>query len=247
MLLTMPFRIRAFLIHLLLSIGIASITIFVVFCVWYVSPLAKAVGVTHIFLMMLAIDVILGPLLTLLIAKQGKKTLKFDLVVIGLLQLLALVYGLYNITITRPTYIAFDAIRFEVVQENTIPKQDREKAQSPYNQTNWLSPKWVAVSIAQNTEEKNRRTFVELEYGTAPSMQPSLYEPLENQWHIVMNQASNLDKLSQFNQKNDVDTVLQKYPQATNFLPLKAYEMDMTVLIDDKNKKIIDIVDLRPW
>ena len=28
---------------------------------------------------------------------------------------------------------------------------------------------------------------------------------------------------------------------------MKAYDTDMTVLIDSKNKQIVDVVDLRPW
>ena len=66
-------RIKAFLIHGLISISIALLVIGLVFFIWYPAPLAKAVGVTHIFLMMLAIDVILGPLLTLLVYKRIDK------------------------------------------------------------------------------------------------------------------------------------------------------------------------------
>ena len=76
------FKIKYFLSHLIVSLLIACCCLILVFYVWHPVPLAKAIGVTHIFLMMLIIDVILGPLLTLLVAKQGKKTLKFDLSVI---------------------------------------------------------------------------------------------------------------------------------------------------------------------
>ena len=75
-------RQNFFLGHLAISVIIALLVVGLVFFVWYPSPLATAVGVTHIFLMMLAIDVIVGPLLGLLVYKEGKKTLKFDLGVI---------------------------------------------------------------------------------------------------------------------------------------------------------------------
>ena len=68
--------------HFSLSCLLALIFLVWLFLFWYPSPLATAVGVTHIFLMMLAIDVIVGPLLGLLVYKEGKKTLKFDLGVI---------------------------------------------------------------------------------------------------------------------------------------------------------------------
>ena len=82
------FKIQYFLVHLALSILVAACCVWIVFFLWHPQPLAKAIGVTNIFVMMLIIDVILGPLLTLLVAKQGKKTLKFDLFIIFLLQFL---------------------------------------------------------------------------------------------------------------------------------------------------------------
>ena len=71
-------RLKFFLSHLTISFLIALLAVGVVFFVWYPAPLAKAVGVTHIFLMMLIIDVIVGPILGFLVYKQGKKNLKFD-------------------------------------------------------------------------------------------------------------------------------------------------------------------------
>lgn len=66
-------RLKFFLGHLLISLVIAIFVMGFVFFVWYPSPLASAVGVIHIFLMLLVIDVILGPLLGLLVYKEGKK------------------------------------------------------------------------------------------------------------------------------------------------------------------------------
>ena len=56
-------RFKFFLSHLAISLLIALLVIGLVFFVWYPSPLATAVGVTQVFLMMLAIDVIVGPFL----------------------------------------------------------------------------------------------------------------------------------------------------------------------------------------
>jgi len=47
--------------------------------VWYPIPLVKATGVGALFLMMLGIDLILGPAFTFIVYKKFKKNLKFDL------------------------------------------------------------------------------------------------------------------------------------------------------------------------
>ena len=55
-------RFRAFSWHLSASALVALLTLLLVFFVWYPSPLHEAVGVTHILLLLLAVDVTLGPL-----------------------------------------------------------------------------------------------------------------------------------------------------------------------------------------
>lgn len=90
-------RLKFFLGHLSISFFIALLVVSLVFFIWYPSPLANAVGVTHIFLMLLAIDVIIGPLLGLLVYKERKKSLKFDLSVIIIIQIAALCYGIFSI------------------------------------------------------------------------------------------------------------------------------------------------------
>lgn len=127
-------RLKFFLSHLAISFLLALIVVGLVFFIWYPSPLAKAVGVTHIFLMMLAIDVIIGPLLGLLIYKEGKKTLKMDLGIIILIQISALGYGVYSIAQGRPAWLAYYVDNFQVVRNNEILDQDIEKALPQYQQ-----------------------------------------------------------------------------------------------------------------
>lgn len=241
---SLKFRLKAFGIHLGISILIALVSLYIVFMVWHPAPLAEVVGVTHIFIMMLGIDVILGPLLTFIVARQGKKSLKFDFSVIIVLQFAAFTYGIYNIAISRPVYIAFDTSRFEVVQANNIPVESLEQASADYNSLGWGKPKFVAVKPITSIEQKNDRLFVELETGVAPSMQPNLYEPLDKQWSVINDKAKPISKLYQSNDKSRVDGVIDKYPSIIAWLPLVAYEQDMIVLIGDNS--VIDIVDLKP-
>ena len=109
-------RLKFFLSHLSISLLIVLLVIGLVFFVWYPFQLTTAVGVTHIFLMLLAIDVIIGPVLGLLVYQEGKKSLKFDLTVIILLQLSALFYGIYSIEQGRPVWLVYNVDRFELVR-----------------------------------------------------------------------------------------------------------------------------------
>lgn len=234
------FKWRAFFGHLVISLLIASISAYMVYQVWHPSPLAKAVGVSAIFLMMLSIDVILGPLLTLIVAAPRKKSLKLDLTIIGMVQIVALGYGLYNIAISRPAYVAYDTGQFYLVQANELDKDALAKANAPYQSVGFGAPRWVQVAPPKNNAETQSRLQTELGQGIAPSMQPNLYQPLQ------AIDGEPLAKLYEYNTQATVDGVLQQYPGAVKFVGMLAREVDMAVLLD-KNGVVLDVVDLRPW
>ena len=240
-------RIKFFLGHLAISLLIALIAIAIVFFVWYPAPLAQAVGVTSIFLMLLAIDVIVGPLFTLLVYKQGKKTLKSDLTVIILIQLSAFVYGFYSIAQGRPVWIVFNVDRFELVRVNEIYDGKLEQALPQFRQPTWFKPQWVGVEFAKDANVRSDDLFAEALEGISIAQKPERYVDLSKTTTQLKQRAKSLDMLKQYNDAKHVDAILSKYPQATGFFPLKANTVDMTVLINKEKGEVIKIVDLRPW
>lgn len=242
----MSFRIKAFLIHASVSIIIALICLYVVFFLWHPYPLAKAVGVVDIFILMITIDTILGPMLTLLLAREGKKGLKFDLSLVILLQLSALTYGIHSILNNRPVWIAFDILRFELVQANDIHIDNTKNISPYYKKKNWFGPKFVAIIPPKNTKERNERTFTQIETGLAPSMQPHLYMPLSKSWSEIQKKEKKLEVLKKYNKPSDIRRVLTNQ-EITGWLPLTAYNKPMVVLLNTKQKKIVNIVQLKPY
>lgn len=240
-------RLQFFLSHLAISFFVALIVVGVVFFTWYPSPLAKAVGVTHIFLMMLAIDVIIGPLLGLLVYKEGKKTLKMDLTVIILIQLIALSYGVYSIAQGRPAWLAYNVDRFELIRNNEIIDDKINRALPQYQQNSWLEPQYVGVEFAKDAQIRNDDMFAEALGGISVAQKPERYVQLDKVKKQIQQRAQSLDGLKQFNDKALVKKTLSNYPQATAFVPLKANAVDMTVLINKEKGEVVKIVDLRPW
>ncbi|TCB48979.1 type IV pilin accessory protein [Acinetobacter sp. ANC 4779] len=239
-------RLKFFFSHLSISLMMALLIIWIVLFVWYPSPLAQAVGVTHIFLMLLAIDVVIGPILGLSVYKEGKKSLKFDLTVIILLQLSALFYGVYTIEQGRPAWLVYNVDRFELVRKNEIVDQNINQAQSQFQQPSWLKPQFVATEFAKNTQQRNDDMFAEVLVGISLAQRPERYVELSKAKKQMQQRAQKLELLQQYNNKADVEKILAKYPQVTTFLPMKASTIDMTVLIDSKGQ-VVKIVDLRPW
>lgn len=239
-------RQKFFLSHLSISVLIALLVMGLVFFVWYPAPLATAVGVTHIFLMVLAIDVIVGPLLGLLVYKVGKKSLKFDLTVIILIQISALLYGIYSIEQGRPAWLVYNVDRFELVRKNEIFDQNINQAKPQFQQVPWFKPQFVATEFAQDTKQRNDDMFAEVFGGVSLAQRPERYVALAKVKDQIQKRAQKLELLKQYNDQTVVKQTLAQYPQATAFLALKASSVDMTVLVAPSGE-VVKIVDLRPW
>lgn len=233
--------------HFLFSVVFSILILLVVFFAWYPLPLAKAVGVIHIFLMMLAIDVIIGPLLGLLVYKEGKESLKMDLAIIILIQVIALAYGIYSIAQGRPAWLAYNVDRFELVRNNEIINERIAQANPHYQQPSWLKPQFVGVEFAKDNNIRSDDMLAEVLGGFSIAQRPERYVPLDKVKNQIQQHAQSLDVLNQFNDKVLVEKTLSHYPQATAFVPLKANAVDMTVLINKETGEVVKIVDLRPW
>lgn len=240
-------RTKFFFIHSFLSFLIALLIVGLVFFIWYPFPLATAVGVTHIFSMLLVIDVILGPLLGLLVYKEGKKTLKFDLSVIITIQIAALCYGVFSIEQGRPVWLVYNIDRFELVRKNELVDINIQQAQPQFQQPSWFKPQYVSTEFAKDTQQRNNEMFAEIFDGISVAQRPERYVELTQVKTQIQQRALSLKELEQYNSKTEVEKTLAKYPEADAWLPLKANAVDMVILMNKEKAKVIRIVDLRPW
>ena len=240
-------RIKFFIKHLSVSLLVAALVLGWIFTIWYPAPLAKATGVTHIVLLMIAIDVIVGPILSLIVYKANKKTLKFDLLVIILLQISALSYGIYSLAEGRPVWMAFNGNRFELIRNNELFDSSVDSiVDNEYYSPSLLGPKYVAVKIAQDRLEREQNMFEELQGGISLAQRPERYVAIAEANGRILETAEDISDLKNYNSEQAVDSILDSYPNASSYLALKANEVDMTILLDEKGNTI-EVVDLRPW
>jgi hypothetical protein len=99
-------RWKASAIHFTISLAVIGLTAAIIVWCWYPPELFGMAKAGILLGLLGGVDLVIGPLLTLLVYKQGKKLLKFDLTVIVLLQVAALAYGLQTVWHSRPVYIA---------------------------------------------------------------------------------------------------------------------------------------------
>jgi hypothetical protein len=108
---------RASCIHFSFSLLVASICAAVVFGLWYPYPYRELSGGLELFLLIILVDVVCGPLLTAVMFNPVKprKELACDLIIVAIIQLAALGYGVYTLALARPVYIVFEVDRFNVI------------------------------------------------------------------------------------------------------------------------------------
>jgi hypothetical protein len=124
-------RWKASGIHILLSMLLVGIVLLVLLNTWYppaIMGISKAAGLIYI---MAGVDIVIGPLLTLIVYKKGKPSLKFDLSVIALLQVSALIFGLYTMWQSRPVFMVAANDRFYLVYANEVDPKNLAQAQKP--------------------------------------------------------------------------------------------------------------------
>ena len=124
-------RWKAAGIHFAISVLIASVAFCLLYFVYYPQPYFVAAGASTLVLILLGVDVVLGPLLTLIVFKSGKKTLKFDLAVIAIMQTAALVYGLHVVWSARPVFILAVVDRLEIIYAGEIDAAQFKLAEHP--------------------------------------------------------------------------------------------------------------------
>lgn len=237
-------KLKAFFVHLAISVVLVLAAYLLIRLLWYPAPLIKATDVGKIFVMILLVDLVLGPLLTFIIYKKHKKTLYMDLTIIILIQLSALSYGLYSVYKARPVWIAYVADRFELVRVNDIIEDDKHTYNLPR-----FGPEYIYVDLKSlNESEQLDSILKETEYNISPAQRPKFYNDFELAKPLIIKNSQDVALLNDYNESIDVANILKKYPQADSFLPLKANAVDMTVLINRRYEgKVIQIVDLRPW
>lgn len=133
-------RWSASALHLAISLFIGLSFVALTRWVWFPGPLFDVSGAVGLLTILIPADIVLGPLLTLLVFKPGKPSLKFDLTIIALVQSAALFYGAWTIAEARPAYVVFFGNQLKVLRSTDVAEQ------APWS-TPLAGPEWVGILV----------------------------------------------------------------------------------------------------
>ena len=239
--------------HLAISALIGAAVLAAMLLVWYPIPYFEAAGGNDLVLLMLGVDVTLGPLLTLAVFNPGKgmRQLRLDLAVIALFQLGALVYGVNVMFIARPAYLVFAVDRFDLVMANMLFDTELAKAKPPWNRRPVGKPPTVGARVPDDPKLKEESLFQALS-GIDLTQQPRFFVRYDEIAMDAAARAKPIEALRRLNpghpQQIDASVRDTGLPEAAlGFLAAKGPNRDFVLIVDKANGAIVDKLMLKPW
>lgn len=164
--------------HLVISAVVAALAALLVFGVWYPSPWRQLLGVAGVFALVVGVDLVCGPLLTLVLAspKKSRKERWTDLSLVGAIQLIALAYGLWSVFGARPVALVFEVDRLTIVGANEVQIDQLNAAPEGLRALPWAGVQMAGVRKPISSTENLESLDMSLQ-GVTPAMRPSWWVP----------------------------------------------------------------------
>ena len=203
----MPFRLKAFGLHLLGSASALTLVLGGMYLGWYRWPGWYLSSVLHVVGIVVMVDLVVGPALTLIVSNPRKplRVLGRDIALIVTVQLAALVYGTVTLWSGRPLYYAFSVNSLDCVQASDIDAKEIALArrENPSLAPHWYSlPRWIWAPLPDDPDEAmhivNDATFGS---GQDVTEMPRYFKPWEQGLPKLRAQLMRLDDMKELNKK----------------------------------------------
>ena len=231
----LPQKLKATSIHLFISLLVFLFILYLIFYDWYPEPFFTAQGGWQGIKLMAFVQLILGPSLTFIVFDHLKKrrAVIFDLSVITVLQIAALVWGGYQVYAQRPLALVFWHDAFYTVTADEYSVQGIE------------NPDFSKLSryIPPLIYSRPLRTSIELEQFNQLTKKSipvyahvSLYENIEENLNSIFSHGVDIKEVMSNNasMKSKIEKVIQGNASEYYFIALKAKYRNI-ILVFDKN------------
>ncbi|GAB3664775.1 fimb protein [Ramlibacter alkalitolerans] len=218
----------------------------VVFGLWFPYPYRALAGGQHLFLVLVSVDVVCGPLLTAVLFSpfKSRREMALDLSLIALVQLGALVYGVHAISEARPVVAAFESDRLVAVSAAQIDPADLGQAPPDLRKLSWSGPVLIGTRAPKDGE-----TFASVMMsvqGVEPSARPGWwqsYDQSRDQVKQRMKKLADLRAARDDGAQREIDAAAAKsglpLPDLY-YLPLTSQKMlDGWIVLLDSDGRIV--------
>ncbi len=239
------FASRYALRHLFVSAAVGATSAAFVFGLLYPPPYQAMLDVGDIFLLLLSVDVVCGPLLTLVLAspKKSRRAHAVDFTLIGTVQVLALLYGLHSMWVARPVILAFETDRLVVATANEIQTANLPQALPDMQRLPW----WGITPVNTRQPKDGAESLQAIDLGlsgVSPAMLPDWWLPWETAQAGMAARAKPVTELQQRRSKDaavlDAAIAATGHPAAAlRYLPLTSSKTREWIALLDTQMRIV--------
>jgi hypothetical protein len=219
--------------------------------VWYPAPYFAAKGAWNVLRILIGVDLILGPLLTLILFRPGKPGLGLDMTMIAMIQLAALLYGTSVIFEERPYYAVFAVDRFEVLAQKDV--DPTAVAGTEFSAKPMIGPV-LAVARRPSDPAEFQRLLEETVFEGKPDIErrPERWQNYALSKSDVFERAEPLSLLAakQSSVAARIDRrsrALGRSPDEILYVPLIGTDGALTLIIDSESALPLEVLDIDPW
>jgi hypothetical protein len=248
------FRFKALGLHLSGSACALSLILGALYLGWYSWPGWALTDVTHVVVVMVGVDVVLGPLLTFVIAHPGKprRELVRDISIIVAVQLCALIYGTVSLWNGRPLYYAYSETVLQLVQAYDIDVQESADGRrlNPDFAPHWYSlPRWIWAPLPQDPSASQKIMASAIQGGDDVISMPQYFKPWAQGLPVLRTKLKKVDDVTYFMgpDKKKLKERMRAAGLATdeaNSMPLTGRGHPLLAVFDPASVKIRAIISI---
>jgi hypothetical protein len=149
-------RWKAAAIHLLISFIVVGTITGLIYWLWFPYGMIRIAGMDRLLITMLCVDIVAGPLLTLIVFKAHDMRLtRRDLATIGVMQALFMGYALHTAWVSRPVFLVWSVDKMYLLYANELEPEDLAKARTADTRSlAWFGPRSHAVKLPKNADAR---------------------------------------------------------------------------------------------
>ena len=244
-------RSKLFQFRFAATAGVLLLVFGIVRILWFPGDYFAISGITKLLLVLVAVNIVIGPGLSTLLYKRGKWGLKFDLVLIACIEIAVLCWALYEIHDRRPAFAVFVVDRFEAVTRSEVDLTALTGRGLGIRPS--LRPQLVYAALPTDPDIMSQLIDDTLFLGKKDiDRRPEFWEPYSNGIAEVKAVAR---PLSRFVTPQDARAVpIQNWLQKQNgqledfvYLPMQARAGDAIVVIDVDSGYPVEVLAIDPW
>lgn len=243
-------RWQAFLIHLGICAVLFVVLLYLIVFHWYPQPYFAADGGWQGIQIITGVDLILGPVLTLMVYRRGKRELKSDLALIAAFQTVALVWGTWLVYDQRTAAVVYSSKRFQTLTIDQV-KDAGERAVRMVSEAT-THPPYIVVPMPTDKKERLKLVAEATQTRIPLTLRGDRYEFIDaNNRTSILESGIDVERRVEGNVEDRaaLEAFLAKYGGRSDdyaFVPLSCRYRFLLLALNRKDGTVVGALNIRP-